>query len=631
MKERLLQDLEKRFKSVSQLRNLAQSYDEGLFHYLLEESEYKEELKNRFFVSCGETLIFKSDDFLSFLNLRKLSGSFTSYANKIGLSSKTKAFLKSQSEVVLNFAFKDGVIKGGQSKDEQKSQEIFFNEILARDEIDVLFAKKALQNFEFLGQEKSLKDANFLIKGNNLLALHSLKKRYASKVKLIYIDPPYNTGNDSFNYNDKFNHSTWLSFMKNRLEVAREFLREDGVIFIQCDDNEQAYLKVLCDEIFGRENFVGCLVWANKEGGGKSDSKHFRKKHEYILCYAKYKEILEIHGQNVEDIERYTLSDKHEKTRGKYQLVKLDSGSLGWIKSLDYPIELEGKTFYAGGDYEKWLDRQKGGASIKDWGWRWRWSKDKLEWGLKNDFIEIKQNSKGEWNIYTKQYLNCDNEGNIKPRTLKPMALIEKHSNTQSNKHMKTLEFSFSYSKPEALIMDIIKAATNENDLIMDFFAGSGTTLAVAHKMKRRWIGIEQMDYIQSITKERLKKVIEGEQGGVSKALQWQGGGGFVYAEFMPLNALFKEKIAHAKEKELEGIYEELKTKAFLDYRVDIENMLKDKEFKDLDLENKKEILKLILDTNMDYVLYEDIEDKSYGIDKATVKLNQIFYGDKNE
>lgn len=629
MKERLLQDLEKRFKSVSQLRNLAQSYDEGLFHYLLEESEYKEELKNRFFVSCGETLIFKSDDFLSFLNLRKLSGSFTSYANKIGLSSKTKAFLKSQSEVVLNFAFKDGVIKGGQSKDEQKSQEIFFNEILARDEIDVLFAKKALQNFEFLGQEKALKDANFLIKGNNLLALHSLKKRYASKVKLIYIDPPYNTGNDSFNYNDKFNHSTWLSFMKNRLEVAREFLREDGVIFIQCDDNEQAYLKVLCDEIFGRENFVGCLVWANKEGGGKSDSKHFRKKHEYILCYAKYKEILEIHGQNVEDIERYTLSDKHEKTRGKYQLVKLDSGSLGWIKSLDYPIELEGKTFYAGGDYEKWLDRQKGGASIKDWGWRW--SKDKLEWGLKNDFIEIKQNSKGEWNIYTKQYLNCDNEGNIKPRTLKPMALIEKHSNTQSNKHMKTLEFSFSYSKPEALIMDIIKAATNENDLIMDFFAGSGTTLAVAHKMKRRWIGIEQMDYIQSITKERLKKVIEGEQGGVSKALQWQGGGGFVYAEFMPLNALFKEKIAHAKEKELEGIYEELKTKAFLDYRVDIENMLKDKEFKDLDLENKKEILKLILDTNMDYVLYEDIEDKSYGIDKATVKLNQIFYGDKNE
>ena len=189
----------------------------------------------------------------------------------------------------------------------------------------------------------------------------------------------------------------------------------------------------------------------------------------------------------------------------------------------------------------------------------------------------------------------------------------------------------FATPKPEALLKRIIEISTNENDLIMDFFAGSGTTLAVAHKMKRRWIGIEQMDYIQSITKERLKKVIEGEQGGVSKALQWQGGGGFVYAEFMPLNALFKEKIAHAKEKELEGIYEELKTKAFLDYRVDIENMLKDKEFKDLDLENKKEILKLILDTNMDYVLYEDIEDKSYGIDKATVKLNQIFYGDKNE
>lgn len=297
MKERLLQDLEKRFKSVSQLRNLAQSYDEGLFHYLLEESEYKEELKNRFFVSCGETLIFKSDDFLSFLNLRKLSGSFTSYANKIGLSSKTKAFLKSQSEVVLNFAFKDGVIKGGQSKDEQKSQEIFFNEILARDEIDVLFAKKALQNFEFLGQEKSLKDANFLIKGNNLLALHSLKKRYASKVKLIYIDPPYNTGNDSFNYNDKFNHSTWLSFMKNRLEVAREFLREDGVIFIQCDDNEQAYLKVLCDEIFGRENFVACFMWEKTS----NSLSRIRIKTEYILCYEKTKFRLIFNGDTAKE------------------------------------------------------------------------------------------------------------------------------------------------------------------------------------------------------------------------------------------------------------------------------------------------------------------------------------------
>ncbi|EAI6220167.1 site-specific DNA-methyltransferase, partial [Campylobacter upsaliensis] len=267
MKNELLQDLENRFETLKHIRNLAQSYDEKLFCYLLEQSTYKDEFKNRFFIVRNNTYIFKLNDFLTFLDLRNLSGSFTSYTNKIGLGFKTKSFLKTNNEVVLNFAYKDGVIKGGQSKDEDKKNEIFFNEILAKDEIDVLFARKALQNFELIGQgdlKENLNNANLLIKGNNLLALHSLKKKFANKVKLIYIDPPYNTGNDSFNYNDNFNHSTWLTFMKNRLEIARDFLRDDGVIFIQCDDNEQAYLKVLCDEIFnggGGNNFVSCFVW----------------------------------------------------------------------------------------------------------------------------------------------------------------------------------------------------------------------------------------------------------------------------------------------------------------------------------------------------------------------------------
>lgn len=185
--------------------------------------------------------------------------------------------------------------------------------------------------------------------------------------------------------------------------------------------------------------------------------------------------------------------------------------------------------------------------------------------------------------------------------------------------------------KPEALLQRIIEISTNENDIVMDFFAGSGTTLAVAHKMKRKWIGIEQMDYIKDITKERLKKVVEGEQGGISKAVNWQGGGSFVYAELMPLNAVYKEKIQNLNdEKELDGIYQELKTKAFLDYRVDINEILKDKEFENLDLESKKEILKLVLDSNMDYVLYGDIKDEDYAISKETIKLNKIFYGDEN-
>ncbi|WP_416346602.1 DNA methyltransferase [Campylobacter upsaliensis] len=185
--------------------------------------------------------------------------------------------------------------------------------------------------------------------------------------------------------------------------------------------------------------------------------------------------------------------------------------------------------------------------------------------------------------------------------------------------------------KPEALLQRIIEISTNENDLVMDFFAGSGTTLAVAMKMKRQFIGIEQMDYIESITKERLKKVINGEQGGISKALNWQGGGSFIYAELMPLNAIYKERIKNINdEKMLDSIYKDLESKAFLDYRIDLDSILKDKEFKELDLQEKKEVLLDILDSNMDYVLYGDIEDKDYAISSEVIELNKIFYGDDN-
>ncbi len=654
----LQKDLESRFESLFALsaKILGKDFElREVLEFLLKHSSLKQSYKELFFSDIDGNLIFEKERFMDFLNLRNVSESFTKFSNKIGLG-LDKKFLKNSENVVLNFPFKDCVLKATQSNDKKKTKELFFNEILARSEIDVLFSPKALSHFELLttggggnlnadsskakkaqSQHKALKDAllkesNFLIKGNNLIALHSLRKRkdIFGKVKLIYIDPPYNTGNDSFNYNDNFKHSTWLVFMKNRLEIAREFLRDDGVIFIQCDDNEQAYLKVLCDEIFGRENFVACVVWANKEGGGKSDSKHFRQKHEYILCYAKKKDNLEVYGQSVEDIQRYTLSDKHEATRGKYQLIKLDSGSLGWVKSLDYPIELEGKIFYAGGSYEKWLYRQNGGASIKDWGWRW--SKEKLEWGLKNDFIEIKQNNKGEWNIYTKQYLNCDNEGNITPRILKPSALIEKHSNTQSNRHMKLLDVGFTYSKPEGLVMEILNYTTQEGDLVMDFFAGSGTTLAVAHKMNRRYVGIEQMHYIESITKERLKKVLAGEQGGISKAVGYQGGGSFIYLELAPLNAKIKEQITKAEsQKELELLLDKIKKEAFLDYRVKLKEDLKDPSYQNASLEEQKLILKACLDKNMDYILYENMSDSAYKIDEKTQELNKIFYGENDE
>ncbi|ELP8579456.1 site-specific DNA-methyltransferase [Campylobacter upsaliensis] len=673
MKNELLQDLENRFETLKHIRNLAQSYDEKLFDYLLEQSTYKNEFKNRFFIMRNNTYIFKLNDFLTFLDLRNLSGSFTSYTNKIGLGFKTKSFLKTNNEVVLNFAYKDGVIKGGQSKDEDKKNEIFFNEILAKDEIDVLFARKALQNFELIGHSacgdfsgnaadaslrrmsntphsltlhnpknsltilecqdskqdsstqnerdnEQLKDslkagANLLIKGNNLLALHSLKKKFANKVKLIYIDPPYNTGNDSFNYNDNFNHSTWLTFMKNRLEIARDFLRDDGVIFIQCDDNEQAYLKVLCDEIFGRENFVATICWRKKTGGGQ-DSIYFAKEHEYILCYQKQK------WQIIDSTQEQNEKDFSKIINGKKaKILKLEKWG-------NHSLRTDRPTLYYAIKDPNGNDFYPVAPNGADGCWR------KKPENLDNEHIFWQEDSKGRLTPYEVIYFD---EVKHIDKILKTRTMwLENGNTTQATNEIKALFENgnttlFATPKPEALIKRIIEISTQEGDLIMDFFAGSGTTLAVAHKMKRRFIGIEQMDYIESITKERLKKVVAGEQGGISKAVDWQGGGSFIYAELMPLNVAYKERIKNINdEKELEKLYNDLESKAFLDYRIDLDSILKDKEFKELDLQNKQEALLKILDSNMDYVLYGDIQDEDYAISSEVIELNKIFYGDDN-
>ncbi|WP_270963335.1 site-specific DNA-methyltransferase [Campylobacter upsaliensis] len=644
MKNELLQDLENRFETLKHIRNLAQSYDEKLFCYLLEQSTYKDEFKNRFFIMRNNTYIFKLNDFLTFLDLRNLSGSFTSYTNKIGLAFKTKSFLKTNNEVVLNFAYKDGVIKGGQSKDEDKKNEIFFNEILAKDEIDVLFARKALQNFELIGQgdlKENLNNANLLIKGNNLLALHSLKKKFANKVKLIYIDPPYNTGNDSFNYNDNFNHSTWLTFMKNRLEIAREFLRDDGVIFIQCDDNEQAYLKVLCDEIFSRgggggNNFVTSIAVRSSTPSGLKTAhreKTIIKTKDYILIYAKNANNIKLKPQYTKkekwDTHYTTIFDKNTMTSKKIIEVMIENGLIP-KKSTINDININDKRhrkFYLDNATSIYRTAPEMPQEQKQ---RSLQNKDK-----------VISYTDGDGNI---QYALNGNRFSFLSQTIKPVlvgaTLKEDIANLlcdfwndidfQNTQNQGGVDFE-NAKKPEQLIYRIIDMTTQENDLVMDFFAGSGTTLAVAMKMKRQFIGIEQMDYIESITKERLKKVVSGEQGGISKAVDWQGGGSFIYAELMPLNAIYKERIKNINdEKMLDSIYKDLESKAFLDYRIDLDSILKDKEFKELDLQEKKEVLLDILDSNMDYVLYGDIEDKDYAISSEVIELNKIFYGDDN-
>ncbi len=439
------------------------------------------------------------------------------------------------------------------------------------------------------------KNTNYLIKGNNLIALHSLKKKFAKQVKCIYIDPPYNTGNDSFNYNDNFNHSSWLVFMKNRLEVAREFLSDEGVIFVQCDDNEQAYLKVLMDEIFLRENFVGCISWKQFHSV-KNDAANFSKNIEYILCYCKNFSKNLISNEPFDKSNLYKLKDEN----GFYKLDPVWAKSGNNFSSYTF---LNGKT---------WSPPS---------GTFWRYSIGTLKDMEQNNRIVF--NGK---NPMAKRYLSEVAEGR-KSSTFWDGSEVGYNLNGDAEiKQLFNGNKVFNNPKPEALISRILEVSTNENDLVLDFFAGSGTTCAVAHKMKRKYIGIEQMDYIETITKERLKKVIEGEQGGISKKCDFKGGGSFVYAELKEVNLEVKKQILNAKSaNECLKIFNDLNER-FLK-RADCKiGEIHSEEFQNLDLNEQKRICCALLDSNEDYLNLGDIDEDAWGIDGITKKYNEIFY-----
>ena len=345
---------------------------------------------------------------------------------------------------------------------------------------------------------------NLYIEGDNLDVLKVLRETYLGKVKMIYIDPPYNTGKD-FVYNDDFVesytefvelckiydedgnvqfdpkvngesngrfHTDWLNMLYPRLRVAKDLLSDDGVIFISISDKEVDNLRRICNEIFGENNFVAQQVWTNKEGGGGSDSKHIRIKHEYIVTYSKNIELCHINGVGIENEERYTKSDEYVGVRGKYYLQQLSMGSLGYIDSLDFPIIApDGTSVYPNRDDKKVN--------------RWRWGYDKVQWGLRNGYIEFNKDKNGFWVVSTKQYLNADNEGNIINRTNRPFALIDKYSSTLASKKLQELLSGriFDYSKPVELLHYISFIASNKDSIILDFFSGSATTAHAVMKL----------------------------------------------------------------------------------------------------------------------------------------------------
>jgi len=357
---------------------------------------------------------------------------------------------------------------------------------------------------------------NFLVEGDNLASLKLLEKTHKGKIDFIYIDPPYNTGSKYFIYDDTYvvkedgyRHSKWLSFISKRLLIAKSLLSNNGIIFISISDIEQANMRILCNEIFGEQNFVGNLVWANKEGGGSSDSKLFRIKHEYIVVYARNIELIDIAGVKISNEDRYKSSDEYEAIRGKYYLQKLGMGSIQYSSSLDYPIDTpDGSTVMP-------KDNNGGKKAC------WRWSQDKYKWGQDNGFIEIKKDSKGIWTVYTKQYLKCDNDGNIIVRTNRPMGIIDEFSSTQGTKTIRQIfgEAKFSYPKDVNLIIWLFERITNKNITILDFFAGSGTTGHAVIQLNAEDGGNRtfilctnnENNICRDVTYERIKRVIDKE------------------------------------------------------------------------------------------------------------------------
>jgi len=490
------------------------------------------------------------------------------------------------------------VLEGGQDKEDAKRDEIFYNKILASDEIDRLFEPKVLTNFRKFDKDGEHKineiteNDNLIIKGNNLLALHSLKKKYAGKVKLIYIDPPYNTSNDGFNYNDSFSHSTWLTFIKNRLEISRELLREDGTIFVSCDTNNQAYIKLLLDELFKRENYLATVAWKQLHTV-KNSARYFSNNLEFILVFAKSISRIENLRLTVDKTENYPNDDGDG--RGKYKYDPLSARN----KNTEYSFKFE------------------------EWGIEWtapkgsypRYSIETLKKMLENDEIAYKDGWKEP---RVKRYLKNVQDG-TPPSTFWDGKDVG-FSSTATSQLANILERdSFLSPKPIGLIKRILEIASSANDLVLDFCAGSGTTAQAVLELNkedggnRKFILVEQMDYIETVTTKRVHQVIKNDNLETS----------FVRVDLKESNEQFLNDIQTSKD--LVEVLNKIKQSGFLTHKVDLEK-LDENEFLRLSEDEQRGFLMELLDANHLYVNLNDIEDTRFKVSEEDKRLNKQFY-----
>ncbi len=594
-------------------------------------------LSQHFFVDVDGIAVFDKVKFQQFIsNKAFLPDSYTAFKNKIGLMDGD-SYLAEHQDVVLAWPYKDCVLEGGQDREDAQRQEVFWNETLAPDQIDRLLSPKIFSNakrYTTAGETNAniiSKDDNIIIKGNNLLAMHTLLPLYENQVKLIYIDPPYNTGSDSFRYNDSFNHSTWLTFMRNRLSIAKKLLRSDGVIFVQCDYVEFAYLKVLMDELFGLNSALPHVnIKTATPAGFKVINPGLVNVSEHILIYAKGEKKTALKPSYVkagyQKDYKYVVLDRtlpvEEWSYGSLaDIVQTANPGLG-AEALPlllekYALENADRVFATYGPHKP-SDRMKLGIAKS------------LE--NANSIVEIDRDDGGKHYLlngrliafYSSKLKMID--GELCPTQRLTDFWSDLSWDSIANEGGVTLKNG---KKPERLLQRILDLASEEGDLVMDFHLGSGTTAAVAMKMNRRFIGIEQLDYGDHDSIKRLKNVINGDSSGISKAMKWRGGGTFVSCDLGKANQLFIDRIqACASDSELTDIWNEMQQRAFLSYRIEARSIDPSaKDWQGLSVENKKLLLIETLDKNMLYVPLSEMDDETWGISEADKVLNRGFFG----
>lgn len=615
----------------------ALALDPKLLHYLLAD----EKLKKQFFSEVDGLLVFDKVKFQRFvMNKQFLPDSYTAFKNKVGLTTDSGEFLSESREVVLSWPYKDCMLEGGQTKEDAKRQEIFWNETLAPDEINRLTEPKALCHFrryDSKGEHEATElcpDDNLIIKGNNLLALYSLRERFRGRVKLIYIDPPYYFNkvkpSDTFSYNSNFHLSTWLVFMKDRLRIARDLLSENGVILCHIKEDAIHWLKVLMEEIFHVDNFVETFIWRNTDNPDSLSNKS-RSSVEYIICFEKRKDAsIAYKGKETENGDAPLLNAGNSE----HELIF----PVGCIK-----FNIPDGIYHAGRpDRVELLNdiNVLDGVNANDVHLKgeFKWSQKMLDEELFIGTYFIVKTNKFSIRFQRPQGTTMAPEKYIEDQYLSKA--IGVGTNEDASTHLKNMGINFTNSKPESIVAFFVRAMTEERDIVLDFFVGSGTTAAVAHKMNRQYIAVDQMDYIETETVKRMNLVINGEQGGVSKAVGWKpqtpeltdgdkyAHNSFVYCELAQANQQLVEEIMAATEPfSLKEIWQQLQEKGFLSYKVSPKMFDEGAEtFKDLSLDDQKRFLIECLDKNMLYIPLADIDDTNFALTENDKLLTRQFY-----